>query len=321
MGEVPIGVLLSGGIDSSAISYFIHKNNANLTTFNIGYPEVNEFQYSREVAKKFNLKHIEVVTTIDELIQNFDNVISALDEPIADPACFPLYILCNELKKHVTVVLSGEGGDELFTGYPQYVTVNNTATPDPFQFFLEKSYYFLNYKDFFTDPDIHAIHRHEHYFDMPSNLLNAMSSYDMKTWVPENLMMKADKILMAHSLEGRFPFLDDRVINFANKLPSNLKLNGNITKYILKNAMKRYLPDTIINRSKMGFTVPVTEILEKMKSIVMETFNNTNIFNDILNIDTIKNVPINYYNNKPGRYSGLQVWSIFIFLQWMNKSK
>jgi asparagine synthase (glutamine-hydrolysing) len=114
MGEVPIALLLSGGLDSSAIAYACHRLGANYHSFSIGFPTVNEFEFSRADAGRFEQKHTTVETTPGEIASLFPAVVDAMDEPMADPACFPLFVLCKEIRRHATVVLSGEGSDELF---------------------------------------------------------------------------------------------------------------------------------------------------------------------------------------------------------------
>ena len=331
MGEVPVGVLLSGGIDSSTIAYIINKLGANLTTFNIGFPEVNEFEYSRKVAKKFGLKHIEVSTTTEELIKDFDAVNLALDEPIADAACLPLYRLCKELKKHVMVVLSGEGGDEVFGGYPQYATLLSDMPPyaERFNAFLKQSWYFDNQDDYLLNRTIPPItSRYNKYFE-EQPLLNGMLSYDMRTWMPENLMMKADKILMAHSLEGRFPFLDRELFDYVSRLPQKYKIDSQYTtKWILKEIMKDQLPTNIVTRKKMGFTVPIELLLKKMKPQVLDTANSVSRLSiaDVLDIKKIKKNIESYYkgqfNSNPHLKTTfiLNIWTLFTLLYWFKFS-
>jgi asparagine synthase (glutamine-hydrolysing) len=320
MGEVPIGILLSGGVDSSAIAYYVREAGANLTTFNIGFPEVNEFKYSRVVAKSLGLRHVEVLMTVDELLGQFDQVVLALDHPMADPACLPLYRLSQELKRHVTVVLSGEGGDELFAGYPQYQQMMLKPIPynQRFQSFLEKSWYFLNYREFIGKDMIPPVEfRHWKYFD-ENSLLNGMLAYDMKTWMPENLMMKADKIMMSHSLEGRFPFLDLELFEYAASLPAKYKLRDDGSgKWILKELLKEVLPSDIIGRPKMGFTVPVDILLEQMKSKVMDTITQakkSNIAN-VVDINRVLTLAKQHYAGYSA--NALQLWSIFVLLYWV----
>jgi asparagine synthase (glutamine-hydrolysing) len=259
--------------------------------------------------------------TIDDLIKNFDNVMGAIDEPLADPACLPLYNLCQELKKHVTVVLSGEGADELFGGYNQYSStlMENIGYYDQFPRFLEKSYYFSDYRDFIKDEHLADITpRFKKYFDEQGSLLNAMLAYDMKTWIPEDLMMKADKILMAHSLEGRFPFLDMDLFECVSKIPTEFKISQKgETKWILKEIMKKNLPKKIIERKKMGFTVPIDKILEQFKLRVLETIENTaqSELSSVIKVNKIKNLADRYYQGDK-TVSGLEVWTLFVLCFW-----
>lgn len=319
MGEVPIGVLLSGGLDSSAIAYFVHELGANLTTFNIGFPEVNEFQYSRAVAKAFGLAHIEVEMSVDELVARSQDVIMALDEPIADPACFPLHRLCDELQRQVTVVLSGEGGDELFGGYPQYKQLLGSDVDPRAQFteFLDRSWYFRDGSSFLRDEHFppHEL-RHRKYFS-GKRLLNGMLNFDVKTWLPDNLMMKADKILMSKSLEGRFPFLDKDLFAFAAGLPDHFKISPEGTsKWLLKRLMEPKLPQEVTHRPKMGFTVPVDVLLQRLQSTVEDAAHASTPLSDVLKVDKLQNVVQDYYRR--GHGSALRVWTIFVLTQWFN---
>lgn len=319
MGEVPIGVLLSGGLDSSAIAYAVHKLGANLTTYNIGFPEVNEFEYSRAVANAFDLDHVEVLLSSDELINGFDEVMASLDEPIADPACFPLYKLCEELKKKVIVVLSGEGGDELFGGYPQYSPLLYQDLPkeDRFSSFLARSWYFMDAHTLIKD---NSMPPHEKrwgkYFESATGL-NRMLAYDMKTWMPENLMMKADKIAMWHSLEGRFPFLDKDLLEFSMRLPEKYKIaESGETKWILRELMRHRLPEVISTRPKMGFSVPVPQLLMQLKGKVLGLLcdNFPKVLAPIISQEIIASRVRAFYEKGEG--SALQVWTWFILAEW-----
>ncbi len=321
MGEVPIGVLLSGGVDSSVIAWCIHQLGADLTTYNIGFPDVNEFEYSREVAKALQLKHVEVCTSPAALLDDFDLIIRAVDEPIADPACFPLYQLCKELKKSVTVVLSGEGGDELFGGYPQYLrTMQHEGMAPELQFneFMDASYYFRTGIDrFFLNKHIppHILRWRKYFVEQDG--LNRSLSYDMRTWMPDNLMMKADKILMAHSLEGRFPFLDLDLLNYAARLPESFKISPDkITKWILKESFADVLPDLIVERPKMGFSVPVDDMLNTLKERVQESPRalKNHALSEIVDLRAVEDLFNDHYSGKSP--ATLQVWTIFIMLSW-----
>lgn len=325
MGEVPIGVLLSGGVDSSAIAWCVHSLGANLTTYNVGFPTVNEFEFSQEVAKNFGLKHVEVTLTEDDIVNQFDEVIWAIDEPLADPACFPLHHLCKELKKSVTVVLSGEGGDELFGGYPQYrAGLNNVeATPEKqFLSFLDGSFYFRHSDQFFNNKALPPYYLRFRKYFLENSGLNAMLAYDMKTWMSENLMMKADKILMARSLEGRFPFLDIDFYRWTSTLSTELKISKDqVSKWLLKDSFREVLPSSILERPKMGFSVPVDLLLAKMSDRVRGICGEfrSHPLSDILDFDQITRLVSQYYNEKTG--SALQVWTFFVFLSWFQANE
>lgn len=324
MGEVPIGVLLSGGVDSSAIAYSLHKLGANLTTFNIGFPEVNEFEFSRAVAKQNNLKHVEITFTIDELVQRFDQVLWAIDEPLADPACFPLYRLCEELKKEVTVVLSGEGGDEQFGGYPQYLNFRNNTALNPeqrFEHFLRESFYFLDNFGLLLEPTLPPHHLRNYKYFAEASGLNSMLAFDMRTWMPDNLMMKADKILMAHSLEGRFPFLDLELSVFCAGLPQDLKISPDgIGKWLLKEAMKQALPESIIGRPKMGFSVPLQEMLQKLEERFRSDLEQARhgALAQVLDIPQISKL---FQSSSQSGFAleTLKVWTLMILISWTNR--
>ncbi len=320
MGEVPIGVLLSGGVDSSVIAWCIHHLGANLTTYNIGFPDVNEFEFSRTVAHAYDLKHVEVCITPKELLDDFDRVVVALDEPLADPACFPLYRLCKELKKSVTVVLSGEGGDELFGGYPQYVRIqqHNAATPEQrFDTFLDYSYYFKDAGQYLRDKHIPPHYMRWGKYFAENAGLNSALAYDMRTWMPENLMMKADKILMAHSLEGRFPFLDQDLLKFSRHLPNSLKISPEqTTKWLLKESFREILPAEVLDRPKMGFSVPVAGFLQEMKERVLELPRSfaQHELSEMVDLGAITTRFEKHFSDEVP--APLHVWTVFIFLAW-----
>jgi len=324
MGEVPVGVLLSGGLDSSAIASFVSELGANLTTFNIGFPDVNEFEFSRAVAEHYGLPHVEIEVTVDELLSKFDDILRAIDEPIADPACFPLYWLCKTIRQHVTVVLSGEGGDELFGGYPQYAPANyqGVAARNRFTQFLERSYYFMDAQQYLHESrNVAPIHlRNQKYFE-ELGPLNAMLSFDMKTWMADNLMMKADKIAMAHSLEGRFPFLGMPLFEFSCNLPESAKLHPDGTsKWILRKIMQDRLPPQILERRKMGFSVPLDKFAAALKERLLDVFDDNTMSSlwGVLDKVAVKRVVDGYYD---GTHSdALRVWTLGVLLLWCQRA-
>lgn len=320
MSDVPIGLLLSGGLDSSVIASLCADIGVSMTSFSIGFPDLNEFVYAEEVATRFGMPHIAVETTPSEIAKRFERVVAAMDEPIADPACFPLHILCESIKRKVTVVLSGEGSDEMFAGYPQHGYATHAKVADStelFQRFMNLSWYFTGGKPLkvAVDPTRHA--RQKIYFDERSPL-NGMLAFDQKTWLPENLMAKADKILMSHSLEGRFPFLSTALLEFASALPEAYKLGGEGGKTLLRRAFAPKLPASVIKRKKMGFSVPVADLLKTMKPRVYEMIASQapGPLAEYIDFAALRRDADDHYSGR--REQSLWLWTVLVLLQWQS---
>ncbi len=319
MSDVPVGLLLSGGLDSSAIASLCADIGVSMTSFSIGFPDLNEFGYAREVADKFGLRHVAVETTPDEIVSRFDRVVSAMDEPIADPACFPLHILCESIKSEVTVVLSGEGSDEMFAGYPQYPLVMGDpgGSDARFRQFMSASWYFGDRPlPLRQGVDPARVRLQKIYFDERATL-SGMLAFDLKTWLPENLMAKADKILMSHSLEGRFPFLSVPLLEFAATLPDSLKLGQEAGKLVLKKAFKDKLPPSILDRRKMGFSVPVAQLLEQMKDRLSDLISaRSGILSEYLDYRALEKDFEDHFSGR--KEQSLWLWTILVLLSWQS---
>jgi len=320
MSEVPVGLLLSGGLDSSAIASLCGELGVRLKSFNIGFHDVNEFKYSSEMARAFNLDHLNVETSVSDIANRFQAVVEAMDEPIADAACFPLHILCDEIAKSVTVVLSGEGADEMLAGYPQYLRgVEGAAATDRehFSTFLRNSWYFTDEEPVQRVAPASRLQRHASYF-LERPLLDGMLAYDLKTWLPENLLMKADKILMSHSLEGRFPFLSKTIAEFLMSLPPHLKIGPDGGKHVLRRAFHSRLPQSIIRRPKMGFTVPIDQLVDDLRDRVYGLLSQllTSALAEHLDFAALRRVCDAHYDGS--RRNGLRIWTILVLLQWFS---
>lgn len=322
MGEVPIGVLLSGGLDSSAIACYIQRAGARLKAYSIGFAEVNEFPFSRDVAKQFDLEYVEICMTQEELLAGMDATLLRLDEPIADPACFALTRLCEEIRKDVTVVLSGEGGDEMFAGYGQHLFALDPSL-DRERCFAQFFTHSANYDDarsWLRDkslPPEHMRYKASAY-DRADTALNGMQSFELHTWMPENLMMKADKVLMSHSLEGRFPFLDLKLYDFAARLPQAMKLPSPASsKHVLRTLMADKLPRSVIERRKMGFTVPPSFFLLRLRErfeAAIDVLRSQPVA-EVLDLDAIAQLVRNFYAGQQG-IPVFKVWNIFVLVFW-----
>ncbi|PFR74236.1 asparagine synthase (glutamine-hydrolyzing) [Bacillus cereus] len=301
--DVPVGAFLSGGIDSTIIASIAKEINPNLLTFSVGfeYRGFSEIDVAKETAEKLGVKNYSVLVTPQEFMNEFPKIMWHMDDPLADPAAVPLYFVAKEARKHVTVVLSGEGSDELFGGYNIYREPNSLkmfsyiptsgrtvlkalsgVLKEGFKgkSFLERGCtpieerYYGNAKIFREEEKIKLIKSYNesvNYKDVTKPLYNEIKDYDdvskmqyidMYTWLRGDILLKADKMSTAHSLELRVPFLDKEVFDVASKIPTELKIANRTTKAILREAVRGIVPDHVLDRKKLGFPVPIRHWLK-----------------------------------------------------------
>jgi asparagine synthase (glutamine-hydrolysing) len=310
MADVPLGMFLSGGIDSSAIAAVMSTLvDEPIKTFSVAFAEreANELEYARLVARTFKTDHHEVVISPEQFFNALPDLVWHEDEPLAHPSSVALYFVSALASQHVKVVLTGEGSDELMAGYARYrKTILNLAVGEHYhrvvpsgvrdlvrkqldgmtgsklrlklrRTFLNlapdiESIYFDNFAVFsrslqeqlLTTETIDRIGAIDPYAGVrellmhtdAQSLLDRLLYADIKTYLHE-LLMKQDQMSMAASVESRVPFLDHKLVEFTSSLPERLKLHGWTTKYVLRKAMKGVLPDSILERPKMGFPVPI----------------------------------------------------------------
>lgn len=305
ISDVPLGAFLSGGIDSSAVVGMMGElMNQPVKTFSIGFnvgnkEGYNELKYARITSKYFQTDHHEEVVNAKDIYRYLPRAIWHFDEPLADYAAIPTYLISKLAREYVTVVLTGEGADELFGGYERYhgerlihcyqkipyflrmriidslvkkvpgltkakKLVERASIPIktrynsscPFEHKLRQKLYTKDFKN--EIGQIESIDVFSAYFDdeLPDYLNNIFYA-DIKTWLPEDLLMKVDKMSMMTSLEAREPYLDHKLVEFCSNIPGNLKIKGTTLKYIFKKAMNGFLPNEIIHRKKHGFTLPI----------------------------------------------------------------
>jgi asparagine synthase (glutamine-hydrolysing) len=310
MSDVPLGMFLSGGIDSSAIAALMAGMiDRPLQTFSVAFEDraFNELEYARDVARAIKADAHEIVIDDEDFFEALPKLLWHEDEPIAHSSSVPLYFVSALARKHVTVVLTGEGSDELLAGYGKYPRVSwNWRAGTIYERMLPRSVrdsiarravpllprrlgryanrsfltmdrtaesmFFDNFASIrladqrrLLAPALRAAATPSGaygpsmaYFDRPdgsSTLLDRLLYADIKTYLVE-LLMKQDQMSMATSIESRVPFLDHKLVEFAAQLPDEWKLSGWTTKRVLREAMKGLLPESILNRPKMGFPVP-----------------------------------------------------------------
>jgi asparagine synthase (glutamine-hydrolysing) len=304
VADVPLGAFLSGGLDSSTIVALMSEQTREpVKTFTVGYanqPESSELAYARRVARHFGTDHHEYILEPMDFFESVDHLLRFAEEPIVESAAVALLQLSRLAKEHVTVILSGEGGDEVLAGYPlhrimpQVDRVHRAVrlVPPPLRRWIgrrlaghEKA---TKYWDWAAEPlatryqsisndvtvgvkrrmyaspallDGHA-RTAAYYRGLFEHLpdatpLHRMTYADIKSWLPDDLLLKADKMTMAASLELRVPFLDHKVVEFATNLPDHFRRRGREGKYLLKKLMDSRLPPGIVYRKKQGFPVPI----------------------------------------------------------------
>src|ERR1051326_8019234 len=325
IAEVPLGVFLSGGLDSSSMLAMMSKitGGERVKTFSVGYEmegasaaeaeESNEFSYARQAAAHFGAEHHEFCLTARDFRNAIPTMVHHLDEPMADPSCIPLYFISKLARNYITVVLSGEGADESMGGYALYRKIalleQTRKLVGPFASIfpalaslpfsdrmrsylrragtkLEEHYHgvvkglSLETRLALTGPE--RARRSENqlneifasYFKNVEGAspLNQMLYADTKVWLPENLLTKGDKMTMATAVELRVPFLDHKLLEYLAVLPDSLKVRGNQGKWILRQAMGKVVPPSILHRAKKGFPVPVLSWLRHdMRDLVRDS--------------------------------------------------
>jgi len=296
--DVTVGAFLSGGIDSTAIAALAIRHNPRLITFTTGFERegFSEVDVAVASAEAIGARHVAKVVSQSEFVAALPEIVWYLDEPVADPALVPLFFIAREARKHVKVVLSGEGADELFGGYTIY---REPLSLKPFDYLprpvrkslgkaskplpegmrgkgllhrgsltLEERYY-GNARSFSDDqlsavlPGFNPAWTHT---DVTASLYSQsqgwdpvarMQHIDLFTWLRGDILVKADKMTMANSLELRVPFLDPEVFAVASRLPFDQKITRTTTKYALRRALEPIVPPHVLNRAKLGFPVPI----------------------------------------------------------------
>ncbi|HOB74533.1 MAG TPA: asparagine synthase (glutamine-hydrolyzing) [Phycisphaerae bacterium] len=298
--DVPLGVFLSGGVDSSGVVALASQEAGRpIKTFSVGFEEADysEIEYARRVAERYKTEHQEIIVR-DHDIAILPELAYALDEPFADPSALPTYHVCREARRFVTVCLSGDGGDEVFAGYTRYAQALRYQRMDRFtrlgarqlcglvagvmprhlpgsgfmgrvavegapRWFAQNHKFHARDRRELFRPEVRACVREtpwlfERFFDGgKGELLSRLQHADQKTYLPDDILVKVDRMSMKNSLELRVPFLDHTVVEFANRAPGRYKLRHGTGKYLLKKMLADYLPEDLLHRPKQGFGIPI----------------------------------------------------------------
>lgn len=320
VSDVPIGAFVSGGIDSSLIAALMQKaSDRPAKIFNLGFSNNSshsEHEYAAAVAKHLQAEHYPLMISTQDAINALDQWVDIYDEPFGDSAALPTLLLARFARSHVTVVLTGEGADEVFAGYSNYQKrlkelklcsrLGSKYSPLPYMYsFLptalrkdrilkassrpaSRRYTTISSV---VDVELHksalspALYRaqdssleniaEQHYFTCNSDAyLDRMLHIDKKLWLADDLLTKVDRATMAYSLEARVPYLDHMLVEFAARLPTGFKIHQGTRKYLMRRLATSYLPQTIINRPKQGFSIPFHEWMHgDLKPLMDDVFS------------------------------------------------
>ncbi len=349
VSDVEVGSFLSSGVDSSLIA----KLSSVDKTFTVGYDnkKYSEIDYAKQFSDKINVSNVSKKISKEEYFKEFSNVQYYMDEPLADASAVMLYFLSKTASKHVKVCLSGEGADEIFGGYNIYHEPYSVSWYNKIPYFIRKCigilvYPFRNYTGFnflyrrskkiedryignafiFEPNDAKKIVNFNYgnktykdftkpYYDKVSDLdvVTKMQYIDFNFWLIYDILLKADKMSMANSLEVRVPYLDREVIEYASKLPSKYKIVGNETKYAFRKVAKEELADKVADKKKLGFPVPIREWL-KEDDVYQEV---KNMFLESGYFFKPKKIIKLLDDHKAGkRDNSRKIWTIYTFLVW-----
>lgn len=311
ISDVPLGAFLSGGIDSSImVALMSEVNHGPVKTFSIGLEDSKdcELPFARLVAKRYGTDHHEFVAKPDAL-KLIDQLVWHFDEPFGDSSALPTFLVSQLTKKHVTVALSGDGGDELFGGYSRYSRILKRKDREKAGFTSGLSrmlgdmlpYGFkgkamlqgvcLNNYDFFTVGTSESVKQQlcsttvknklngvntfqfaRQYKKENLPLLNQCSYFDLNVYLPDDIMTKVDRMSMANSLETRAPMLDHNLVEFALSIHPDLKIKDGVKKYILKKVFKKQLPTNVYTHQKTGFSIPLGKwYRNELRSLILDS--------------------------------------------------
>ena len=351
--DVPVGVFLSGGVDSSLVAAkATQTSSSKIKTFSVKFNEkgFDESQYAQQVADHLGTDHHVIQCNYNEGIDLIKDFNHSYDEPFADSSAIPSMLLAKYTRKHVTVALSGDAGDESFIGYHRYnwtrkgsviyklplplrklgaiglnlvpyyrmkVIAKAIQFKDSNEAYLsamtgvDQSYIKTSYNNRDVEELKYLLHDHK-------NLIERISDFDTKTYLNWDINTKVDRATMAFSLEARAPLLDHRVVEFANSLPTSFKFQKGHTKRILKDLLYDSVPEHIFNRPKAGFTMPFSRwFREDLKEFVLSELDDKALRSiPCIDVDKVKYMINQHMNESWNRYP--LIWKLLVLKQWLN---
>lgn len=356
IADVEVGCFLSSGVDSSYVVKEISKGTKKVKTFSVGYEEekYSELPYAQDFSNVIGVPNIANKVSADEFFDAVPEIQYYMDEPLPNPSEIPLYFLAKNARRYVKVVLSGEGADELFGGYPMYLAGGHfdhyshkvprpvrkvlgtvakhcpnfkgknflvRGAMEPYQRFMRANYVFQSAErqKFLKRPIASKVPEEysKRYFNEVSNLdePTQLQYVDMHTWMIYDILLKADRMSMANSLELRVPFLDKKMLELSTRIPSRYRAANETTKSALRGAAIKQLPERTANKKKLGFPVPLNDWLreDKYYNKVKAAFQSDIAEKFFVTSELMKLLD----DHKSGKALNMQkIWSFYTFILW-----
>ncbi|MEI2748898.1 MAG: asparagine synthase (glutamine-hydrolyzing) [Ferruginibacter sp.] len=363
--DLEVGCFLSGGIDSGLVTAMASSISPKLKTFTVSFNgEYDEAPLAKLVADKYNTDHTEIRISFDHLVNDVERILCNYGEPYFDSSAIPSYYVSEAARKHVTVILNGDGADELFGGYRRYVPfarydffkqnfivhagakmlkavlplsqdkkskynyivrLASFAAKSDLETYLSAGLDIIeDYEQHILTPGYDYLQEMRHDFkkitSAPLTGLKKIMNMDFDTNLFSDLLVKMDIATMAHSLEGRSPFLCKELLEYTPGLPDQFKINGSQTKYLLRTLAKKYLPETLINQPKRGFEIPLKNWVDHQLHdmirdyIIAPNAYNRNLVDPAFTLKLLENK-----TNVPAEKRAKILWTLFCLEVWYRK--
>lgn len=359
ISDVPVGIFLSGGIDSSLLAAIARRLSSDrVVTFTLGFSNslFNEEAYASEVAKYLNAEHHVFIVNDKDFTDRLDEMLDLYDEPYIISAGFSVYLLSSFTSKYVKVVLTGEGADETFLGYNFYnwayrfekyklllwqrflycamklhpnsyyrlkaELFNSSLNPIERRIFCIEQYYFTDeeIKKYFS-PDIISSDFSFAGLDIttprPLNFVEKQSWYDIHKYLVDDLLVKTDRSTMAHSLEARVPYLDNELFDYVVNIDANLRGSNGFNKTLLRNILKKYLPEELFMRRKWGFAPPLSRWLHSELREIVDKYLNDDVIREygLVDIIYVNNLKNSFFRGHSHLFN--KIWLLALLHRWL----
>ena len=352
VADTPVGVFLSGGIDSSIVTALLQKDLTHkLKTYTIGFEnsEYDESPAAKAISNHLGTEHMEFICTMDEAKKIIPSIPQICDEPFGDSSIIPTYLVSKMASNEVKVALSSDGGDELFTGYRRYIkamkiagllkrnsALINSSMGRILKFAKGNDPVYAKMGEILTHSNVGLIpyfqtkcmsdrdaHRlmlnHKAPIQIPevdSASLNSIFAFEYENYMQDDILVKVDRATMANSLEGREPFLDHSIAEWSMSLPINQKYYNSTLKYILKEILYKYVPKNLVDRPKSGFSIPISDWLRSdLYDFMMHYLNDERIKQQGIFNSKFVQEKLNQFKNKKIQAEQF-IWNMFVFQMW-----